>query len=295
MGELAPDKASTLAMNAVSQKMVMNERIETRNKIDIFENAFRKIKEATGVSDVNEVIQKIVSQESTTENLISLTRENQGKIEALNELRRKVKMSVEDVKYSGVGGGHRRKMVDDHEDQLSNSAARLERSKLKYERLSKVITAMKAGIGHLQDKLEVVREDVGGKKHELGDDTVAEVLRECELVLNNVVRRIRAGDDDRKRAEMTGFSLSSGGAADKGKGGSSSSSSSSGPGEEITNMSTSRPFNQRINLVSDEIEFAHDDNGGMGGLGDLDDEELTRDKVKRVLSLKLRMMENCFL
>jgi len=79
--------------------------------VDIFENAFRKIKEATGVSDVNEVIQKIVSQESTTENLIAVTREKQGKIEALNQLRKQIKTHCEDIKYSGVGGGQHRKMV----------------------------------------------------------------------------------------------------------------------------------------------------------------------------------------
>lgn len=33
--------------------------------------------QATGVSDVNEVIQKMVSQESTAENLMLLTKENQ--------------------------------------------------------------------------------------------------------------------------------------------------------------------------------------------------------------------------
>ena len=50
---------------------------------------------------VNEVIQKIVSQESTTENLIAVTRENQGKIEALNQLRKQIKTHCEDIKYSG--------------------------------------------------------------------------------------------------------------------------------------------------------------------------------------------------
>lgn len=50
---------------------------------------------------MNEVIQKIVSQESTTENLIAVTRENQGKIEALNQLRRQIKTHCEDIKYSG--------------------------------------------------------------------------------------------------------------------------------------------------------------------------------------------------
>jgi len=280
----SPDKHAMLAANASQQKLAQTEKLETRNKIDIFENAFRKIKEATGVSDVNEVIQKIVSQESTTENLISLTRENQGKIEALNELRRKVKMSVEEVKYSGVGGGHRRKTVDDHEDQLATAGARLERCKIKYDRLSKLITAMKAGIGHLQEKLEAVREEVGGKRHDVGDDTVAEILRESELCLNNIIRRIRAGDDDRKRLEMTGVV----------GGGKASSSSSSGGQDDNTaaaledsNMATTRPYNQRINLSLDDDEdegFFADDSG----MPDMDDEELTRDRVKRASSLILQ-------
>lgn len=129
--------------NIAFQKQLTTDKIEARNKVDIFENAFRKIKEATGVSDVNEVIQKITSQESSQENLIVLTKENQGKIEELNELRRAVKGKVEEVKYSGVSGGHRRKLVDDHEDQLANSSARMERSRLKFERLTKVIISMK--------------------------------------------------------------------------------------------------------------------------------------------------------
>jgi hypothetical protein len=32
-------------------KNLQLEKIESRNKVDIFENAFRKIKEATGVSE----------------------------------------------------------------------------------------------------------------------------------------------------------------------------------------------------------------------------------------------------
>ena len=36
------------------------------------------------------------------------------------------------IKYSGPGGGHRRKMVDDHEENLTISGAKLERARLKY-------------------------------------------------------------------------------------------------------------------------------------------------------------------
>ena len=41
---------------------------------------------------------------------MALTKENQAKIESLSEMRRQLKAKVDDVKYSGVGGGHRRKL-----------------------------------------------------------------------------------------------------------------------------------------------------------------------------------------
>ena len=110
------------------------------------------------VNNNNETKNK--EQENTTENLIQLTRENQIRIEALNDDKRRVKNKVEEMKYSGVSGGARRKFVDDQEDQLAGSLARLERGRLKYDRLNKLIISMKAGVGHLQDKMECVREEV---------------------------------------------------------------------------------------------------------------------------------------
>jgi coiled-coil domain-containing protein 151 len=274
------ESKAAAAVNDVTQKMIENERLETRNKIDIFENAFRKIKEATGVSDVNEVIQKILSQEGTTENLITLTRENQGKIESFNEMKRKLKVRVEEVKYSGVGGGHRRKMIDDHEDQLANSMARLERSRTKYERFNKMVIAMKAGVGHLVDKMESVRDEVGGKKIDLTDETVADVLRECELCLSNLMRRIRAGEDEKKKAMMTSFTPKETYSADD--------EDADAEAAELE-LSQSRPFNQRIDLSLDDderLDFLADD-----GAPDMDDEELTRDKVKRASTQILQAVD----
>lgn len=244
--------------NSLNNKAITNERLETRNKIDIFENAFRKIKEATGVSDVNEVIQKIISQESTTENLINLTKENQVKIEGLYEQKRKLKIRVEEAKYTGVGGGHKRKMVDDQEDQLSNCTARLERAKLKYERLNKITISMKAGVGHLQDKLESVRDDVGGKRLDVADETVAEVLRESEITLTNVIRRIKAAEDDMRHLRMTAFAAETGSKTAK-KG---ALADTSAVGEE-SDISISRPYNQRIDLLQDELV------GDIGDVGKL--------------------------
>lgn len=280
---------SQSAMSAATQKMLANERIEARNKIDIFENAFRKIKEATGVSDVNEVISKIMSQESTTENLIQLTRENQMKLETLNDERRRLKTKVEEMKYSGVSGGARRKLVDDQEDQLSASVARLERSRLKYDRLSKLLIAMKAGIGHLQEKLESVREELQAKKLDLNDETVVEVLRESEFCITNMLRRIRASEDTKKRDRMTSGTFQSSSAAEDWN--------NNSEYMEDSVLST-RPYNQRIDLsLLDEDEDGYfsfeEEAGGMGGMGggDMDDDELTREKVKRASTQILQAVD----
>ena len=284
--------------NAANQRQLTAEKIEAKNKVDIFENAFRKIKEATGVSDVNEVIQKIESQESSMENLVALTKENQIKVEELKELKRSMKGKVEEVKYSGVNGGHRRKLVDDHEDQLANSTTRLDKSKLKFERLTKVIISMKGGVGHLQDKLEPFREELGSKLIELGDDTVAEVLKECDLCLANMIMRLEAGSDgeNKNKGRFVGIMARTyseitaavndnigpdmgdelGGAFE------SEDRSDNSYGYHLNaNISPAiRPYNQRIELnVQDEEEgFTNNDTSG----GEFEDEEITRENVKRV-------------
>ena len=92
---------------------------QEESKIDIYENAFRKIKEATGVSDVNEVIHKIIGQESTADSLVNLTKKNQIRVEELTRSRNELKKGVEDVKYSASGNPQRKKAVDEKEEQLA--------------------------------------------------------------------------------------------------------------------------------------------------------------------------------
>ena len=91
---------------------------EQENKLDLYENAFRKIKDATGVSDVNDVINKILRQESTTENLILQTNQNQERIEEVITLIEQLKKTVENLKYSTTSAGQCKQIVDAKEKQL---------------------------------------------------------------------------------------------------------------------------------------------------------------------------------
>lgn len=295
----ASDKSPFVSGVGQSQQMAL--KIEARNKVDIFETAFRKIREATGVSDVNEVIQKIVSQESSMDNLISLSKENQAKIESLKELRRTAKIKVEGVKYSGVSGGYRRKIVDDHEDQLADSMTRLERSKAKFERLTKAILSMKSGVGHLQDMLDPFSEELGTRAVALDDTTVVEALRECELCLVRLNKRLEVGEESRSKSRLTGKlertygtspisgQIKSGTGSDVNIGVSDSPDKSGNIIVHQIPINTSpivRPYNQRIELnIGDEDDSnPKEQSPNSKPDSDLDEEEFTREKVKRASS-----------
>jgi len=168
---------------------------EEQQKISDYSEAFHKIKESTGVSDVNEVIQKFLTQEDTHKNLTSLTRENQAKIEQLSEERRKVRLQVEELKFSSGGNVGRRQVIDDFESHITEAAERYERHRAKFERLAKMLIDMKAGIAHLGEKLTIINLEGGEAPIEMSDETVEEVLQQCELKLSKLLSFTREVDD----------------------------------------------------------------------------------------------------
>jgi len=168
---------------------------EERQKISDYEEAFHRIKEATGVSDVNEVIQKFLTQEDTHKNLTSLTRENQSRIDQLLEERRKLRLQVEELKFSSGGNVGRRQVIDDFETHLTEATEKFERNRGKFERMAKMLINMKAGIGHLAEKLTIISLEGGEAPIEMSDETVEEVLQQCELKLSKLMSRTRDLDD----------------------------------------------------------------------------------------------------
>merc|ERR1719388_701246 len=103
-GELA--LKTTTAMAELASSMSHNEAEEEKLRMQEFEDAFRRIKEATGVLDVNEVIQKFLTQEETQNNLFALTKDNQQRIDQLEKEKEQMKLLVDELKYSAAGGRH---------------------------------------------------------------------------------------------------------------------------------------------------------------------------------------------
>merc|ERR1739848_147322 len=162
--------------------MSHNEAEEEKLRMQEFEDAFRRIKEATGVLDVNEVIQKFLTQEETQNNLFALTKDNQQRIDQLEKEKEQMKLLVDELKYSAA----RRQIGEDLESHLNEAQAKCDRNRAKYERIANVLIDVKAGVDHIGLALSGIKLD-GEAPIEMCDETVEEVLSQCELKLSKLL------------------------------------------------------------------------------------------------------------
>jgi hypothetical protein len=64
----------------------------------------RRIRDATGESDVNEIIQKFATQHDTYSNLLELKSTNERKLLELNDKKVDLRTNVEKMRYEGLEG-----------------------------------------------------------------------------------------------------------------------------------------------------------------------------------------------
>jgi len=128
---------------------------EQEKKITSYEEAFLRIKEATGVSGTQEVVARFRSQGDTQQHLEELKKENLKQLQRLQEERVKLQGEYEEMKYSGeakLSSGQR--MLEEFEQHLKEQEQRRDDAADKLERASHVLVSVKAGVEHLADKLQ---------------------------------------------------------------------------------------------------------------------------------------------
>lgn len=91
---------------------------DQEHALNVYETAFRKIKDVTGVSDVNDMIRKVIGQESTTENVQLLTAQNQTRIEDLTRLRNSLVREVDNIKHTNSPAGFQSTKTPDERQDL---------------------------------------------------------------------------------------------------------------------------------------------------------------------------------
>ena len=93
---------------------------EQERKLGIYETAFRKIQETTGVSGVDDIIEKIQGQTIATTNLQTLTKQNRLHVKHLNKEKEDLSKAVEERKFCSSMINVSRKTFDEKEEQLAS-------------------------------------------------------------------------------------------------------------------------------------------------------------------------------
>jgi DNA repair exonuclease SbcCD ATPase subunit len=183
-------------------------------KLAEYEETMRLIKEATGVSDVNDVINKFQFQGETHTHLKSLEEQNRAKIQELKEHRAAIMAEYDELKYSGESRhAASQRIIDEFQEHLKEAEDKCDEAKTKYEWVFNLLSNAKAGIQHLYEKLEGIklipegesketegedRTDTAIKKEEkkeelliVTDDNIADVLNICNKKLQILYESVK--------------------------------------------------------------------------------------------------------
>lgn len=272
--------------------------VDQEQKLSVYENAFRKIKDATGVGNVKEMIRKVVGQESTTKNLVSLSAQHQTKMEGLSRLQKSLLNDVQMVKCSlsvsssSSANNKSTKTLDELQDALYTRSSRLERAKSQLDRLELAIVSTKAGVEHLRAKLFDLPDEFDVDSCNITVTSLSDVIRSSGDILLDVHTRANETAAEFNRMGMDHSTNDS------------NSSSSSSSNNKVTRFSpqiidrnlqsrrpttrgaaeVSVPFNQRISLRSakERAVFDQDDSDDDVGGADFGDLAISRKTLKKM-------------
>ena len=276
----------------------MQTTVDQEHALNVYEAAFRKIKDATGVNNVDHVIRKVLGQSSTTENLKSVTLQNQVKLENLRQLQAFLLLEVDKMKHiSDVSGSSQSsKVIDEHHELLYLRSSMSERTKSRLDCVSVLIMSIKAGVEHLREKFTNLRGfaefDVVGGHGALSEDQLSAAIRSSGDLLVDVLRKTEDNELQQLVEPSPPPSVS-----DQQQQYAAKNLQNRRPTTTQGVNGGDRPFNQRITLPSakETSAFDHDynDNEEFGTLGEFDaEEEISRDGVKKASSIVINAMED---
>eukprot|EP01147_Barroeca_monosierra_P010845 gene10845-2921_t len=131
---------------------------ECKERLETYEDAMRRIRDATGASDVEEVVQRFMTQDDTQTHLRQLQHDNTELLHKLKQDHRKMQKQFEALKYSGEARntGNQR-MLSDFEAHLREVERRGAKAQQNTERATKILVSLAAGIEALYEKLSSIK------------------------------------------------------------------------------------------------------------------------------------------
>ncbi|XP_068445259.1 coiled-coil domain-containing protein 151 [Clinocottus analis] len=170
---------------------------EEEKAICTFEEAFQQIKEATGVTDIREIVERFISQKETNQHLEKLKEENEKTLQELKEQKELLNQEFQHMKYSGEAKlSSNQQMQEECEMLLQTQQQSCDASKERLEFLVKALGTARAGVEHLADKLQhiALSEDTVAEVSPDSDEFVLELMTQCEQRLQLLYGELKGKD-----------------------------------------------------------------------------------------------------
>ncbi|XP_026883950.2 coiled-coil domain-containing protein 151 isoform X2 [Electrophorus electricus] len=163
-----------------------------------FEEAFHRIREATGVTGTQEVVDRFISQQDTQKHLHEMKLQNETILQQLKEERDSLHTQFQELKYSGeskLTSG--RQMLEDCKQHLQREQQRRDGAKETLDRLTHLLNTVNAGVEHLTDKLQHIPLPKDGTVEQAVVDPaerILDLLRQAEWKLQQVQEELQDQD-----------------------------------------------------------------------------------------------------
>jgi hypothetical protein len=141
-------------------------------KVQSFEEAFNRIKAATGISDIEELVKTFIKNEDQNFSLFNYVNEQTNEIEKLEEHMQQLR--DEESKYTQESGddvNQHKQLLKDLEIRLQTTETMAEKYEMKCEESQKTIGSLKVGIQSIFNKIDC---NSGAMSDMLSDTTVTE-------------------------------------------------------------------------------------------------------------------------
>mmetsp|Transcript_72323 Transcript_72323/g.205687 ORF Transcript_72323/g.205687 Transcript_72323/m.205687 type:complete len:564 (-) Transcript_72323:150-1841(-) len=183
-GKSSPNKGEAYGDLAIEDEALLKKKVNkgawgiAKDKADVqvsmervqnFEEAFNKIKAATGITDIEELVRTFIKNEDQNFSLFNYVNEQTNEIEKLEEQIQQLK--EEEQKYAQESGddvNQHKQILKELEVKLQSTETMVEKYELKCQDTQKTIESLKKGIQSMFTKVEC------GTETMLTDSTVTE-------------------------------------------------------------------------------------------------------------------------
>ena len=169
-----------------SKNIEKGDVLASMERVQNFEEAFNKIKSATGISDIEELVRNFIKNEDHNFSLFNYVNEQNNEIEKLEEQIQILR--EEERKFTTESGEdvHQHKQIlRELENKLSSSESMAEKYEIRAQDLQRSVESLKRGIQSIYEKLDI--DDDGFGEHNVTESNMNHYLALVEQNANNLM------------------------------------------------------------------------------------------------------------